>query len=546
MNSYKLRKFLVFFMLGQLFLSNLIYSQQRKCLTDEWHQFNLKADSTYASRFQMIENMSIGNKETSSTDTTLIIPVVFHILYNSAEKNISEEQIVSQMDVLNEDYALNNATSLDVPVVWNSFRKDSKIRFMLAKRDPNGNFTKGITRTLTTIDEFQIFDTDIISSAHGGHDAWPRSQYLNIWVCTLGSNALGFASYPGSNANTDGIVISFKALGRNGTATAPYNAGRTCTHEIGHWLSLNHIWGDDNDNCQGKDFPVTQSALDDTPNQAGPTFRCKNYPELDDCSSSAPGIMFMNYMDYTDDKCMMFFTPGQIAKMRIITDGTRDSLKMSTGHILPGFLPIDAAIDSVLKPVRLAEDRCLKPSIRVANNGSDTLRELDIVYGIYQGLKKSYHWEGILPTGYTQIIELPEIGTNTGNQVMEFRIQQSDSNSVNNYASAGFKVNTAVNQNCNNCQLLAYPNPVSAQRGICVKSCRNQSQFSTVRLINSLGQVIYEKKININPGDAVPVDLTSVTGGVYFLQLEGDLFSESVRFIYIPDEVNIPGPVNCN
>ncbi|MBK9399488.1 MAG: T9SS type A sorting domain-containing protein [Bacteroidetes bacterium] len=547
MKSSYYGKVLRLFLFSLIILSHPLFSQEHRCLTSEWHSHKLKSDASYKMRFESIESINIfQDKESALADTTLIIPVVFHILYNTSEQNISEEQIVSQIDVLNEDYAVNNASSMDVPAVWTGLKKDSKIRFVLAKRDPNGNFTKGITRTSTNITEYTIFDPALFSTALGGHDAWPRGSYLNVWVCKLGSNALGFAAYPGSSAPTDGIVISYKALGRNGSAASPYNAGRTCTHEIGHWFSLNHIWGDDNDNCLGKDFPVTQTALDDTPNQAAPTFRCKKFPELDECSTVDPGIMYMNYMDYTDDRCMMFFTPGQVAKMRIIVDGLRDSLKLSSGHLLPAYTGYDAAIDSVLNPVRLAGDRCLQPEIRIKNNGADTIKELQIAYGLYQGLQKSFHWTGNLASGDTTHFILPEIGTNMGNQVMEFRLMGTDSNSVNNYASAGFKVNSAVNENCSTCKISAYPNPVSGQRGICVKSCRNQSQLSLVRIINTIGQVLFEEKMNLNPGDAIPLDLTSFQSGVYLLNIEGDLFSESVRFIYLPGENGVNGPTNCN
>lgn len=537
---------LLVFLLTHITLSTRLFAQDYRCMSTKWHNYKLLNETLYKERFSEIEGSVTPARTSALPDSTLIIPVVFHILYNSADQNLSEEQIVSQIDVLNEDYAVNNASSLDVPAAWINKKKDSKIRFILARRDPSGNFTKGITRTATAITKYSIFDPAIFSSALGGHDAWPRSSYLNIWVCKLEGNALGFAAYPGSNANSDGIVISYMALGRNGTAASPYNGGRTCTHEIGHWFSLNHIWGDDNNDCSGKDFPVTQTALDDTPNQQAPTFRCKTYPYLDDCSSIDPGIMYMNYMDYTDDKCMMFFTPGQIAKIRIIVDGARDSLKLSSGHILPSYLNHDVAIDSILTPVRLASDRCLQPEIRLRNNGVDTLKEININYGLYQGLQKSFLWKGTIASGNTEIVLLPEIGTNTGNQVMEFRLHESDSNSVNNYASAGFKVNSATNQNCSTCKMQAYPNPVTLQRGICVKSCKDISQLSTVRIVNTLGQILLEEDIIINPGDAIPLNLSNLQSGVYILNIEGDLYTDSVRFLYLPGEETIPGPTKCN
>jgi hypothetical protein len=88
-------------------------------------------------------------------------------------------------------------------------------------------------------------------SAQGGDDAWPASSYLNLWACDLGGGLLGYAQFPGGAAATDGVVILNTAFGSTGTAAAPYNLGRTATHEIGHWLNLYHIWGDDNGACSG-------------------------------------------------------------------------------------------------------------------------------------------------------------------------------------------------------------------------------------------------------------------------------------------------------
>ena len=530
-HSFKFLALFAFILIGN------VSAQDVRCVTDIVHQHKLLHDHAYRLRYDEINNTVplFSQSRVSSIDTTLIIPVVVHVLYNTAEQNLSEEQIQSQIDILNEDYAVLNANSLDIPGVWTNLQKDSKIRFQLAQRDPFGNNTTGITRTSTPKQEFEILDPDIYETDSGGYDAWPNVKYLNMWVCKLQSNALGFANFPGSSANQDGVVISYKAFGRNGTVTSPYDFGRTSTHEIGHWLSLLHIWGDDNDNCIGKDFPPTQQTWDDTPNQAKPTFRCPTFPKLDDCSATSPGIMYMNYMDYTDDKCMMFFTPGQIRRMRTIVDGIRDTLKSSDGNILPSFYSNDAAIDSVLNPVRLANSKCLDPVVRLKNNGNDTLKTVLFSYGIYQGLQKYFRWNGSLLPGQSEIIALETIGVNFGNQVMEFRIMGTDDNTVNNYRSSGFKVNAAATSNCSNSGLIAFPNPVGTQHSVSVQYLKNVSQDAVVRLINMLGQVVSERVLTVNPGDIIPFDLSSYSGGVYLVNIEGDAANESVKFIYIPD-----------
>ena len=521
---------------------------QTRCLTHEVHQKKMEMDALYRKHFELENNRILYNGIIASSmlDTTITIPVVIHVLFNSAEQNISDEEIQSQIDILNEDFAANNASSLDVPTDWINLITDSKIRFKLAQRDPAGNNSNGIIRVSSTILEYQIFDPAIYSTSLGGSDAWPRSKYLNIWVCKLEGNALGYANFPGSSANQDGVVINYKAFGRNGIAKAPYNFGRTCTHEIGHWLILSHIWGDDNNDCSVSDFPITQQGIDDTPNQEGPTFRCQRFPELDNCSSTSPGIMYMNFMDYTDDKCMMFFTPGQIWRMRTTLNGIRDSLKISNGHVLPNLYSSDVAIDSVLNPVRIATKLCLDPVVRIQNNGSATISSVSLLYGLQSGLQKTFQWSGTLLPGASTSVTLPSIGVNAGSQVMEFRVIGSDDVLVNNYISSGFKVNNSSSTNCLGGNLIAYPNPLTSQQGICIKSQNVQSQLSWVRVYNALGQLISEKRMMINPGDGIPIDLTLYHGGVYFLNVEGDLYSESVRFIYIPSENSSSGPENCN
>ncbi|MEC8368248.1 MAG: zinc metalloprotease, partial [Bacteroidota bacterium] len=180
------------------------------------------------------------------------IPVVFHILYNTAAENISEAQVMSQLDILNEDFRRLNA---DQDNVW-SQAADTQIEFCLASQDPNGNPTDGILRVPTNLTSFGTNDAMKFTS-QGGSDAWPASDYMNFWVCDLGSSLLGYAQFPGGPASTDGLVCNYTATGNTGTASAPFDLGRTATHEVGHYLNLRHIWGDGG--CGASDF------VDDTP-----------------------------------------------------------------------------------------------------------------------------------------------------------------------------------------------------------------------------------------------------------------------------------------
>jgi len=204
-----------------------------------------------------------------------------------------------------------------VPTVWAGLVTDARIQFALATKDPDGKPTSGITRTKTTHPSFSDDDT-VKSARKGGADPWPSNKYLNLWVCTLGGGLLGYAQFPGGPAKTDGVVILNTAFGTKGTATAPFNLGRTATHEIGHWLNLHHIWGD-TQHCEGTDF------VSDTPNAQLPNYGKPKFPHIT-CNNGPNGDMFMNYMDYVDDAAMFMFTTQQVARMNAALDGPRSGI----------------------------------------------------------------------------------------------------------------------------------------------------------------------------------------------------------------------------
>jgi hypothetical protein len=247
----------------------------------------------------------------------LTIPVVVHVVYRTAAENISDAQISSQIDALNRDYSASNVDKVNAPAVWAGLVQDTQIRFALATKDPKGKPTNGITRTKTKATSFSTHDK-MKHASMGGADAWPSSKYLNLWVCTLGGGLLGYAQFPGGTADTDGVAILNTAFGTTGTAKAPYNLGRTAVHEVGHWLNLNHIWGDTSD-CSGTDHVA------DTPNAQFPNYGVPSFPHIT-CSNGPNGDMFMNYMDYVDDKTMVMFTHGQVARMQAALAGPRSTI----------------------------------------------------------------------------------------------------------------------------------------------------------------------------------------------------------------------------
>lgn len=252
-------------------------------------------------------------------DEIVRIPVVIHVLYSKESFNISEEKIRSQLRVLNEDFRKKNADQSNTPAEFIDLAADAGIEFVLADKDPKGKPTNGIIRISTRVDGWNgnnpsgtipVEDLKLFHTTKGGSDAWPSDKYLNIWIAEMsdrnGAMGLaGYSSYPGADAQVDGVVIDPRAFGAVEPLSPGHLLGRTATHEIGHWLNLLHIFGE-TDNCTSTDF------VDDTPNTATRYLGHPVYPQL----SCGHSNMFMNFMDYVDDDAMYLFTKGQRERMR--------------------------------------------------------------------------------------------------------------------------------------------------------------------------------------------------------------------------------------
>ena len=302
--------------------------EKRNCSTMEVFDRLNSEDPGYKQRLDAIEvQIQDYIKNHPQTDNLVInIPVVVHVVYKTSTENISTAQVQSQINILNQDFRKLNPDVSGVPTAFQSSVADCEINFCLAARDPNGASTTGITRTQTTKKSFSTNDF-VKYSSRGGKDAWDRNSYLNIWVCNL-ALYLGYAQFPGGPAATDGVVIGHKYFGNTGTAVYPFNKGRTATHEVGHWINLRHIWGDDGTGCTGSDL------VTDTPNQADENYGCPGFPTIS-CSNAPNGEMYMNYMDYTDDRCMFMFTNGQSSRMGASMNSTRSSILTSNGCTAP-------------------------------------------------------------------------------------------------------------------------------------------------------------------------------------------------------------------
>lgn len=357
------------------------------------------------------------------------IPVVVHVLWNTAAQNISDAQIQTQIDVLNRDYQLLNADTGSVPAAFKSFVADCQIQFCLAKRDPNGVATTGILRKQTTKTSFSADNDDAKSSTTGGDNAWAATKYLNLWVVpditSAGqSGILGYAQFPGGAAATDGVVIGYKYFGTTGTVVAPFNKGRTATHEVGHWLNLRHIWGDEAA-CAADDL------VNDTPLQADKNFGCPAFPLRDACTTSGNGVMFMNYMDYTDDGCMYMFTNGQKSRMYgvLAAGGARASITTSDGCVAP-------ATSGCTTPAGLTASGITTTSATLGWSAVSGANSYDVDYKA----TSSATWINIV-TGTTSVSVI-KTGLTAGTSY-DWRVRTNCASASSTYASSQFTTTTA-------------------------------------------------------------------------------------------------------
>lgn len=310
-----------------LIVFTTLAQQQRVCASDEVLARQNANPQVKQLRAQIEKQtqkfLAEGSKANRRADI-LTIPVIVHVIYRTSQENISDAQIQSQIDVMNEDFRkLNSDVSL-TPAEFAPVAADIQIEFTLAQ----------ITRKQTTKTSWGTNDA-MKRSSSGGVDVVDPEHYLNIWVCNIGGGILGYAQFPGGSSSTDGVVISppyfgsadKEPAGETFYLSAPFHKGRTATHEVGHYLNLRHIWGDGG--CSVDDF------VNDTPIAGAPNYGCPSYPSKS-CSSNGgfTSDMFMNYMDYVDDECMFMFSTGQKARMDAIfvPGGARDELGTVVGN----------------------------------------------------------------------------------------------------------------------------------------------------------------------------------------------------------------------
>ena len=283
---------------------------QRRCGAMAAHMMLLERFPSYRANQMRLEDATTRQRERRidlKTAKIVTIKTVVNVVYKTTEQNVSTAQINSQIKALNKDFRASNPDKSKTPAAWTGLVTDARIQFKLVK----------VTRTKTNEDDFS-FNDGVKSPSTGGIAPFSPKTHLNLWVCALRDNLLGYAQFPGGPQSTDGVVINYLALGTSGTAQSPFDLGRTATHEIGHYFNLRHIWADTPD-CGGSDM------VPDTPNCAGPNTGMPPWPTIT-CNNGPNGDMFVNYMDYTDDAGMFMFTVQQVLRMRTALETERSGL----------------------------------------------------------------------------------------------------------------------------------------------------------------------------------------------------------------------------
>jgi len=351
----------------------------------------------------------------SNKATIVTIPVIVHVIHNGdaigVNENISDAQVMSQIDVLNQDYRRMTGTN---GFNSNPVGADVEIEFCLAQFDTLGNAINGIDRQNLGQTSW---DATTINNTVKPLTIWDPTKYMNIWTVDFGSTGiLAYTQLPDNSglsglnttngaANTDGVVIGYQYFGSidiapSGTYTSPYDRGRTATHEIGHFFGLKHIWGDGA--CGVDDYCA------DTPESANYHFGCPV-----DTTCGTPD-MVENYMDYTDDICMNIFTQDQKTRMRTVLLNSPRRMELVNSTVCGLVTTTDVGISDIYAPLDSICDSIINPFVKLYNFGTVILQNVEIKYGVDNDSSNVFSWSGTIQPGGFELVALPSINVAYG------------------------------------------------------------------------------------------------------------------------------------
>ena len=383
---------------------------KRNCGMTEHENYLRSQDPLYDIKKQVeMQRMELAIKNLPKNKTGVYtLPCVVHVVYNTAAENLTDASIVNMIDLLNDDFRRTNFDAGNTPASFAGVAADMQLEFCLATTDPNGNPTNGILHVNTSTTSFST-NNNVKNSGAGGSTAWPTNQYFNIWVCDLGGGLLGYGEFPTNPlSNTYGAVSDYQTI-PGPAASPPFNLNRTMTHELSHCFNLYHIWGDDGGACSGSD------QINDTPNQANSTNSCPSGVVTDACSPAAPGIQYMNFMDYTFDACMNMFTVDQRTRSHAAVTTYLSSVYNNTAACTPiSTANDDAGIVGIITPVGNYCSGNIAPIVNLRNYGSNTLTSVTINYLVDGTPQAPFAWTGSLPQNTSLQVVLPSITAGLG------------------------------------------------------------------------------------------------------------------------------------
>jgi len=411
-----------------------------KCVTPEYELYlqDLNGNRSREKEFerwldQNKRGMRLLRQQAQGSSSVITIPVVVHVIHNNkpygVEENILDEQVLSQIQVLNQDFRrMMNTPGFNS----NPVGADVEIEFCLAQRSPTGAPTNGINR-VSMAPGFFGWNPQTVDQMIKPQTIWNPEEYLNIWVVSNMAffgifEILGYAQFPSNStlqgldvgtgeALTDGVVIGHKYFGSSlifpgGTYEPGYSGGRTTTHEVGHWLGLRHIWGDTSECFDDGDYCDDTPPATDANDTCTPNFECGAFN------------MIENYMDYTPDTCQNVFTEDQKTRMQTVMyfADRRFNLLNSEACIAPQSNNFDLSLkvqDASIPPC----SNVLTPQLLIENLGTQiTVNSFQITYSFNNGPSEQILSSVTLAPGASTIVTLPSQSFDNGVHTANFAL----------------------------------------------------------------------------------------------------------------------------